>query len=58
MPAPGSVSSEVGADGTFNSGFLMPGQSFTLRFPEPGVYSYVCFIHPGMQGTVVVTPAS
>jgi plastocyanin len=47
---------EVGAEGHFNSGFLMPGQSFTLTFTEPGVYNYVCFIHPGMQGAVVVMP--
>jgi plastocyanin len=45
----------VGADGAFNTGFMFPGQSFTLTFTEPGVYSYVCFIHAGMQGTVVVT---
>lgn len=49
---------DVGADDTFNSGFVMPGQSFTLRFTEPGVYQYVCYIHSGMQGTVVVMPPS
>jgi plastocyanin len=45
----------VAAEGAFNTGFMFPGQSFTLTFTEPGVFSYVCFIHPGMQGTVVVT---
>lgn len=62
---------QVGAGDSFNSGLLAPsqgftsssfsgeglaGQSYTLRFTEPGVYNYVCFIHPGMQGTVVVLP--
>jgi plastocyanin len=43
-----------------NSGFLqpMPGQpapTFTVRFAEPGTYDYVCLLHEGMVGTVVVT---
>jgi plastocyanin len=41
----------------FNSGLLFPGQSFTLSFQEAGAYSFVCNIHPGMEGTVVVMPA-
>ncbi|MBZ0298308.1 MAG: hypothetical protein K8J31_01130 [Anaerolineae bacterium] len=45
----------ISAGGAFNTGFMFPGQSYTLKFTEPGVYSYVCFIHAGMQGTVVVT---
>jgi plastocyanin len=44
-------------DGPANSGFIAPGQSFTARFPNPGVYPYVCLIHPGMNGVVVVMPA-
>jgi plastocyanin len=46
----------VGADGAFNSGIMFPGQTYTLTFTEPGVYNYVCFLHPGMQGAVVVIP--
>ena len=49
---------QVGAEGTFNSGLRLPGQSFTLTFTEPGVYNYVCPIHAGMQGVVIVQPAS
>lgn len=45
-----------GAD--FNSGLIFPGQSISLTFPEPGVYPFVCNIHPGMDGVVVVEPAS
>lgn len=49
---------EIGTGDSFNSGIMMPGQSYTLRFTEPGVYNYICFLHPGMQGAVIVTPAS
>jgi plastocyanin len=30
------------------------GRSISHSFPDSGVYSYVCSIHPGMVGTVVV----
>lgn len=49
---------EVGAEGTFNTGLLFPGQSFSLTFTEPGVFPFVCNIHPGMEGVVVVEPAA
>jgi plastocyanin len=49
---------EIGAGDDFNSGLMFPGQSYTLTFTEPGVYNYLCFIHPGMQGAVVVMPAT
>jgi plastocyanin len=49
---------EIGTGDPFNSGIMFPGQSFTLRFNEPGVYNYVCFLHPGMQGGVVVMPTA
>lgn len=49
--------SEVGADDIFHSGLLFPGQSYTLTFAEAGVYPYVCNLHAGMQGVVVVQPA-
>lgn len=48
---------EVGADGAFHSGLILPGQSFTLTFTEPGVYTYMCHLHAGMQGVIVVEPA-
>ncbi len=43
-------------DSPVNSGLIMPGQTFTATFPDPGVYPYVCLIHPGMSGVVVVMP--
>jgi plastocyanin len=30
--------------------------SFKLTFTTAGMYGYDCLIHPGMDGTIVVTP--
>jgi len=48
----------VGKGDAFNSTAIAPGQSFTLTFKDPGVYAYTCHIHPGMNGVIVVEPAS
>jgi plastocyanin len=39
-----------------NSGFTEPGPNgtYTVTFTQPGSYDYVCLLHPGMTGTVVV----
>jgi plastocyanin len=44
------------AEPGFDSGFIGPGQSFVLKFNEPGEYSYTCTLHPFMNAKVVVTP--
>lgn len=44
----------VAAGEGFNSAALNPGQSFTLTFKDPGVYAYICHVHPGMSGVVIV----
>ena len=31
------------------------GESWTLKLTAPGVIRYMCTIHPGMNGTIVVT---
>lgn len=41
-------------DGSFNSGNLNPGQSWTYTFTTPGTYSYFCSYHTWMKGTVIV----
>jgi plastocyanin len=48
----GSVPHNVQADG-FKSENLTKG-SFQHRFDQPGTYSYVCSLHAGMTGRVVV----
>jgi plastocyanin len=39
-----------------NSGFTEPGPNgtYTVTFTQPGSYDYLCLLHPGMVGTVVV----
>ncbi|MFN2471708.1 MAG: cupredoxin domain-containing protein [Gaiellaceae bacterium] len=43
------------SNGSFSSPQLRRGQSWTRRFARPGRFAYVCALHPGMRGTVVVT---
>jgi len=42
-------------DGTWDSGTLQPGESFSFTFDEPGDYSYLCEIHPDMTATITVS---
>ena len=42
-------------DGSFDSGSLGKGDSFSHTFDEPGTYPYFCAFHTGMRGTIVVT---
>jgi plastocyanin len=47
------------ADGSFDSGTLQSGDSFSQAFSQPGTYRYYCQFHgsargQGMAGTVVV----
>lgn len=41
-----------GADGLFDSGMMMAGDSFEHTFMESGVVDYYCVVHPWMVGTV------
>ncbi len=42
-------------DGVWDSGDIVPGQSYSLTLDKPGAYHYHCMHHPYMVGTVVVT---
>lgn len=37
----------------FNSGVLKPGDSFSHQFNEPGIYDYLCTLHPWRVGTII-----
>ena len=41
---------------SWNSDYLMPGQSFVMKFEVPGIYDYFCIPHEhaGMVGRIVV----
>ncbi len=41
-------------DGSFDSGVLNPGDSFTVAFDGQGTVTYFCAIHPEMRGSVTV----
>jgi len=41
-------------DGFFRSGALDQDESFTQKFDRPGIYNYLCSVHPKMRATVTV----
>ncbi len=42
-------------DGSFDSGVLAQGGTFSFTFDTPGTYDYICSLHPNMTGQIVVT---
>jgi plastocyanin len=54
---PHTATSGQGAepDGTFDSGILQQGESFSSTFETAGEYPYFCTLHPNMVGTVSVS---
>jgi plastocyanin len=44
----------VFADKSISSVLLAASQSASQKFDQPGVFDYICSIHPDMQGTVIV----
>lgn len=49
--APHTVTAD---DGTFDSGNLATGETFTQTFDTAGTYDYHCTVHPSMTATIVV----
>jgi plastocyanin len=37
-----------------SEGFLGEGEAFTATFRRDGIYPFMCYLHPGMTGAVVV----
>jgi plastocyanin len=51
------ITHTVTADGgTFSSGNLGAGATFSHTFAAPGTFPYHCALHPTMVGTVIITP--
>jgi plastocyanin len=44
----------TGENGSFDSGSMAQGGTFKTSFDSPGEYRYICKLHPGMKGKVVV----
>ncbi|MBA2589755.1 MAG: cupredoxin domain-containing protein [Alphaproteobacteria bacterium] len=44
----------VSTDGLFRSPALDQNDSFSFKFDKPGIYKYLCSIHPKMRATVTV----
>lgn len=42
-------------DGSFKSGNIRSGGSFTHRFEKPGNFAYGCGYHPRMKGVISVS---
>jgi plastocyanin len=45
-------------NGAYVSAALDTDDSFSHTFATPGVYRYICSLHPYMRGEIVVKPAS
>lgn len=57
---PGTTASGDSFDGSkcVNSGPIMNKAKYTVKFPKAGNYKLLCLVHPNMNGTVHVLPAS
>ena len=49
-----SGSPHEGPDGLFDSGLMMPGDTYSVTLDLGFEYDYFCIVHPWMQGTVTV----
>jgi plastocyanin len=38
----------------FRSQAIDGGEKYTFVFDQPGIYKYICAVHPHMEGTVIV----
>jgi nitrite reductase (NO-forming) len=53
---PGMMHTVTAVDGSFDSGFLQDGETWSYTFEEPGEYEYFCAPHPWMRAKVIVQP--
>ena len=51
---PGQIHTVTAVDGSFDSGFLSTGQTFSYTFDQPGTFEYSCLPHPWMRARVEV----
>jgi nitrite reductase (NO-forming) len=51
---PGQVHTVTAVDGSFDSGFMNEGQTFSYTFNTPGEFEYFCGPHPWMRAKIQV----
>ncbi|MCA1644506.1 MAG: hypothetical protein LC797_03230 [Chloroflexi bacterium] len=51
----GQPHTATATDGSFDSGLVGPGEAARIQFDTPGVFAYICSIHPSMKGFVAVS---
>ncbi len=51
---PGMLHTVTAVDGSFDSGFLNTGDTWSYTFDTPGEYEYFCAPHPWMRAKVIV----
>jgi nitrite reductase (NO-forming) len=51
---PGMAHTVTAADGSFDSGMLSEGDTFSYTFDSPGTFEYFCTPHPWMRARVTV----
>ena len=44
----------TGRNGSFDSKIMNRNATYARRFTRPGTYAYICALHPGMTGKIVV----
>ena len=44
----------VASDGSFSSGNIGPGATYSFVFSKAGKFEYSCSLHPRMKGVVIV----
>jgi len=50
-----SIHTVTADDGSFDSGTVSSGSTFSHTFATPGTFTYHCAIHDSMHGTITVT---
>ncbi len=49
-----SISHTATSSGNFDTGLIAAGGRATVTFQNAGSFTYICTIHPGMTGVIVV----
>ena len=51
-----SGTSDKGKNGLFDSGMISPDDEFSMFFMNVGQFDYFCYVHPWIEGSILVVP--